>query len=73
MKVGVRSDTGSEDRLLFAQQIGADGASIWAAACLSRAAPGGGMILSVGGGVSPDTPAENLDAIIAAARAWSKL
>jgi mannonate dehydratase len=33
MKIGVRSDTGAEDRLLFAQQIGADGASIWAAAC----------------------------------------
>jgi uroporphyrinogen decarboxylase len=45
----------------------------WAVDCLSRAAPGGGMILSVGGGVSPDTPAENLDALIAAARAWSKL
>ncbi len=33
MKVGLRSDNGAEDRLLFAQQIGADGASIWASAC----------------------------------------
>jgi uroporphyrinogen decarboxylase len=51
----------------------ADVVAQWAVDCLSRAAPGGGMILSVGGGVSPDTPAANLDAIIAAARAWSKL
>jgi uroporphyrinogen decarboxylase len=35
--------------------------------CIDKAAPGGGFILSVGGGVSPDTPPENLDAIIAAA------
>ncbi|MBN1659895.1 MAG: mannonate dehydratase [Anaerolineae bacterium] len=33
MKVGLRSDNGAEERLLFAQQIGADGASIWASAC----------------------------------------
>lgn len=33
MKIGLRSDNGAEDRLHFAQQIGADGASIWAAAC----------------------------------------
>lgn len=33
MKIGVRSDNGAEERLLFAQQIGADGASIWASAC----------------------------------------
>ena len=32
MKIGLRSHDGSEDRLLFTQQIGADGASIWAAA-----------------------------------------
>ncbi|MEW5961730.1 MAG: hypothetical protein AB1801_28765, partial [Chloroflexota bacterium] len=36
-----------------------------------KAAPGGGMILSVGGGVSPDMPAENIDAMLAAARAWT--
>ena len=39
--------------------------------CLNQAAPGGGMILSVGGGVSPDMPAENLDAMLDAARGWS--
>jgi mannonate dehydratase len=33
MKIGLRSDTGAEDRLLFARQVGADGASIWATAC----------------------------------------
>lgn len=44
----------------------------WALDCLDKAAPGGGMILSVGGGVSPDTPPENLDAILEAARNWSK-
>jgi mannonate dehydratase len=33
MKIGVRSNDGAEDRLLFAQQIGANGASVWAAAC----------------------------------------
>jgi mannonate dehydratase len=33
MKIGLRSNDGVEDRLLFAQQIGVDGASIWAAAC----------------------------------------
>ena len=40
--------------------------------CLDRAAPGGGMILSVGGGVSPDMPAENMDAMLAAARNWKR-
>lgn len=40
--------------------------------CLDKAAPGGGMILSVGGGVSPDTPAESIDAMLAAAREWSR-
>lgn len=33
MKIGVRSHNGAEDRLKFAQQIGAQGASIWASAC----------------------------------------
>ena len=41
-----------------------------ALACLDKAAPGGGMILSFGGGVSPDTPAENIDALLRAARNW---
>lgn len=42
----------------------------WAQNNLDRAAPGGGMILSVGGGVSPGTPAENLDALLETARTW---
>jgi len=33
MKIGLRSNDGAEERLQFAQQIGADGASIWAWAC----------------------------------------
>jgi mannonate dehydratase len=33
MKIGIRSNDGSEERLQYAQQIGADGASIWASAC----------------------------------------
>ncbi len=40
--------------------------------CLDRGAPGGGMILSVGGGVSPGMPAENIDALLEAARTWVK-
>ncbi len=43
----------------------------WARACLDKAAPGGGMILSFGGGVSPGTPPENIDALLRAAREWS--
>lgn len=42
----------------------------WAKECLDKAAPGGGMILSVGGGVSPDMPAENIDAMLQTAREW---
>ena len=41
-----------------------------ALSCLDKAAPGGGMILSFGGGVSPGTPAENIDALLHAARTW---
>jgi uroporphyrinogen decarboxylase len=44
----------------------------WAEACLDKGAPGGGMILSFGGGVSPGTPPENIDALLAAARRWSQ-
>ena len=33
MKIGLRSGNGSEARLLFTQQVGAGGASIWAWAC----------------------------------------
>jgi uroporphyrinogen decarboxylase len=39
--------------------------------CLDQAAPGGGMILSFGGGVSPGTLVENIDALVEAARQWS--
>jgi uroporphyrinogen decarboxylase len=38
--------------------------------CLDKAAPGGGMILSFGGGVSPGTLPENIDALTLAARDW---
>jgi uroporphyrinogen decarboxylase len=44
----------------------------WSKACLDKAAPGGGMILSVGGGVSPGMPAENIDAMLEAAHTWTK-
>ena len=40
----------------------------WARECLDKGAPGGGMILSFGGGVSPGTPPENIDALVEAAR-----
>jgi uroporphyrinogen-III decarboxylase len=35
---------------------------------LSEGAPGGGMILSFGGGISPGTPPENIDALVKAAK-----
>ena len=38
--------------------------------CLDRGAPGGGMILSVGGGISPGMPAASIDAMLAAVRDW---
>jgi uroporphyrinogen-III decarboxylase len=38
--------------------------------CLDKAAAGGGLILSFGGGVSPGTPPENVDALIKTAREW---
>jgi len=37
-----------------------------ARACLEKAASGGGLILSAGGGLSPGTPAENIDALVQA-------
>ena len=40
--------------------------------CLDKGASGGGMILSFGGGVSPGTPPESIDALLRAAREWSK-
>ncbi len=42
----------------------------WAKNCLDRAAPGGGLILSLGGGISPGMPAESIDAMLAAVRQW---
>jgi uroporphyrinogen-III decarboxylase len=44
----------------------------WAQECLEKGAPGGGMILSFGGGVSPGTPPGNIDALLKAAREWSR-
>jgi uroporphyrinogen decarboxylase len=38
--------------------------------CLDKGAPGGGMILSFGGGVSPGTPPENIDALLEVVRDW---
>jgi uroporphyrinogen decarboxylase len=40
-----------------------------ARACVEKVAPGGGFILSAGGGLSPGTPAEHIDALVRAARA----
>jgi uroporphyrinogen decarboxylase len=42
----------------------------WGRACLDKAAPGGGMILSFGGGVSPGTPPGNIDGLVRVAREW---
>lgn len=42
----------------------------FARTCLDRGAAGGGMILSLGGGVSPGTPPESLDAMLEVARGW---
>jgi uroporphyrinogen-III decarboxylase len=43
-----------------------------ARACVEKAAPGGPFILSAGGGASPGTPAENVDALVRAAREWAR-
>jgi uroporphyrinogen decarboxylase len=40
-----------------------------ARACVEKVASGGGFILSAGGGLSPGTPAEHVDALVRAARA----
>lgn len=47
---------------------------VYAAAleCLDKAAPGGGMILSFGGGVSPGTPPDNIRALLQASKDWKK-
>jgi uroporphyrinogen decarboxylase len=39
-----------------------------ARACIDKAAAGGGFVLSAGGGLSPGTPAEHIDALVRAAR-----
>jgi uroporphyrinogen-III decarboxylase len=43
----------------------------WARTCLEKAASGGGLILSFGGGVSPDTPPDNIDALVQVVQDWS--
>ena len=43
-----------------------DQVQAWARACIEKTG-GRGLILSAGGGVSPGTPAENIDALVAAA------
>jgi uroporphyrinogen decarboxylase len=40
--------------------------------CLDKAASAGGMILSFGGGVSPGTPPENIDALVQATNDWQE-
>ncbi len=47
---------------------------VYAAAmdCLKKAAPGGGMILSFGGGVSPGTSPANISALLQAAQDWNQ-
>jgi uroporphyrinogen decarboxylase len=39
----------------------------WAKACITKTKGGQNLILSAGGGVSPDTPAQNIDALVEAA------
>ncbi len=43
----------------------------WARDSLGKGAAAGGFILSFGGGVSPGTPAENIDALVQSARTWT--
>jgi uroporphyrinogen decarboxylase len=43
----------------------------WAQDCLDKVGDEGGLILSVGGGVSPGMPAENIDALVKAAKGWT--
>jgi uroporphyrinogen decarboxylase len=35
----------------------------WAKVCITKTKGGQNLILSAGGGVSPDTPAQNIDAL----------
>ena len=43
-----------------------------ARACVEKAAPHGAFILSAGGGASPGTPGENIDALVEAAGEWRR-
>jgi uroporphyrinogen-III decarboxylase len=56
-------------------EVGARGLPIdvirWGHTCLEKGASGGGLILSFGGGVSPDTPPDNIDALVQVVHAWS--
>jgi uroporphyrinogen-III decarboxylase len=43
----------------------------WARTCPEKGASGGGLILSFGGGLSPDTPPDNIDASVQVVHDWS--
>jgi uroporphyrinogen-III decarboxylase len=55
--------------------VGARGQPIdvirWARTCLEKGASGGGLILSFGGGVSADTPPDNIDALVQVVHDWA--
>ena len=44
----------------------------WAQDCLDKVADDGGFILSVGGGVSPGMPPENIDALVHVSKEWTQ-
>ena len=58
------------DRIPLASGVRGTPEEVYAAAmdCLQKAASGGGMILSFGGGVSPGTRPENIDALLQAVK-----
>jgi uroporphyrinogen-III decarboxylase len=43
----------------------------WAHTCPEKGASGGGLILSFGGGVSADTPPDNIDALVQVVHDWA--
>jgi uroporphyrinogen-III decarboxylase len=45
--------------------------SAWARSCIEKTA-GRGLIISAGGGVSPDTPPEMIDALVGAMHSYEK-
>jgi uroporphyrinogen-III decarboxylase len=55
--------------------VGARGQPInvirWSRTCLEKGASGGDLILSFGGGVSPDTLPDNIDALVQVVHDWS--